>query len=276
MQARSAFDGRSYAVYDIFHTNFMQQGYYVPVDASKSSASAVNLRLGDELFARFVPPAEAFPSVADAVYDQLWRRIVNREFHPGDRLVEEVMAQELGTSRTPVREALLRLGQTGIVQVSSRKGFSVPVITARDVHELYDLRAAIETYAIRRATPLISDEEIETHRGLQQAALQQSQARDPATAEAFFRADLALHSVLHTLGGNARSTRILSETMGQLSLLSMRASLVPDRNQAAIAEHHAILDGLASRDPEAAAQAMEAHIEAVKLRSLSDLEMGMA
>jgi DNA-binding GntR family transcriptional regulator len=240
------------------------------------SALEVNLRLGDELFARFVPPSsQAFPSVADTVYDQLWRRVVNREFRAGDRLVEDTLAQELGTSRTPVREALLRLSQTGLVQVSSRKGFSVPVITEADVIELYDLRAAIETYAIRHATPVISDEEIYTHRGLQRAALEQSQERDTATAEAFFRADLALHSVLHALGGNSRSTRILSEAMGQLSLLSMRASIIPERNQLAIAEHQAILDALESRSPGAAAGAMEAHMDAVKERSLDDLRGGM-
>lgn len=240
------------------------------------SEAEVNPRLGDELFARFMPaPAGAFPSVADAVYDQLWRRVVNREFEPGDRLVEEMLAQELGTSRTPVREALLRLGQTGLVQVSNRKGFSVPVITSEDVIELYDLRSAVETYAIRRATPLISDEEIAAHRGLQQAALLRSQKRDSATGEAFFRADLALHSVVHALGGNRRSMRILSDVMGQLSLLSMRAALGTSQNQMAIAEHHAILDALESRDPEQSARVMEAHIEAVKQRSLADLEGGM-
>lgn len=245
-------------------------------ERSTTNEVEVNLRLGDELFARFVPPSpEAFPSVADAVYDQLWRRVVNREFRPGDRLVEDALAQDLGTSRTPVREALLRLGQTGLVQVSSRKGFSIPVITSTDVIELYDLRAAIETYAIRRATPLISDDEIATHRGLQRAALRQSQERDTAVAEAFFRADVALHSVLHALGGNGRSTRILSEAMGQLSLLSMRAAIIPERNQFAIAEHQAILDALDARDPDAAAAAMEAHMEAVKQRSLADLEGGM-
>lgn len=240
------------------------------------SEAEVNPRLGDELFARFKPAsAGTFPSVADAIYDQLWRRIVNREFEPGDRLVEETLAQDLGTSRTPVREALLRLGQTGLVQVSSRKGFSVPITTAEDVIELYDLRGAIETYAIRRATPRISAEEIATHRGLQQAVLLRSRERDPATAEAFFRADLALHSIVHTLGGNRRSTRILSDVMGQLSLLSMRASLVSQQNQLAIAEHQAILDALETRDPEAAARAMAAHVEAVKRRSLADLEGGM-
>ncbi len=245
-------------------------------DQPPVTEAEVNPRPGDELFARLKPASsDAFPSVADSVYDRLWRRIVNREFAPGNRLVEDALAQELGTSRTPVREALLRLGQTGLVQVSSRKGFSVPITTASDIIELYDLRCAIETYAIRRATPLISDDDIAVHRGLQQAALRRSQERDPATAEAFFQADLALHSIVHALGGNPRSMRILSEVMGQLSLLSMRASLVPERNQLAIAEHQTILDALEARDPQAAARAMEAHVEAVKHRSLTDLEGGM-
>lgn len=243
--------------------------------AQRSPATDLDtgIRFGDELFARFAPPpADAFPSVAEAVYDQLWRRVVNREFRPGERLVEDSLAQELGTSRTPVREALLRLGQTGLIQVSSRKGFSIPVITEQDVIDLYDLRIALETYAIRRATPIIGDDEIDRHRGMQQAALRQSQMGDPATAEAFFRADLALHSVLHTLGGNRRSARILSEVMGQLSLLSLRAAMSPERNQLAIAEHQTILDGLSTRDPDTAAHAMERHLEAVKMRSLSDME----
>ena len=141
------------------------------------SEAEVNPRPGDELFARLQPSSPgAFPSVADAVYDRLWRRIVNREFEPGDRLVEETLAQELGTSRTPVREALLRLGQTGLVQVSSRKGFSVPITSPADITELYDLRSAIETYAIRRATPLISDDEIAVPRGVQETVLSRWQS----------------------------------------------------------------------------------------------------
>ena len=227
------------------------------------------------LRASYLPRPKRSPALPTRSTSSSGVESLNLEFHPGDRLVEDTLAQELGTSRTPVREALLRLGQTGLVQVSSRKGFSVPVIGAVDVIELYDLRAAIETYAIRRATPLISDEEIATHRGLQRAALRQSQERDTATAEAFFRADLALHSVLHMLGGNRRSTRILSEAMGQLSLLSIRAAIIPEWNQLAIEEHQTILDALAHRDANAAAASMEAHVEAVKQRSLADLEGGM-
>ena len=65
------------------------------------------------------------------------------------------------------------------------------------------------------------------------------------------------------------------EAMGQLSLLSMRASIIPERNQLAIVEHQAILDALEARDADAAVAAMEAHMEAVKKRSIADLEGGM-
>jgi DNA-binding GntR family transcriptional regulator len=85
---------------------------------------------------------------------------------------------------------------------------------------------------------------------------------------------LSLHAILNELGGNRRSTRILSEVMGQLSWFCMRSAIMPDRNQMAIAEHQAILDALESRDPDAAAAAMEAHLQAVKERAIIDLEGG--
>ncbi|HEY8445976.1 MAG TPA: GntR family transcriptional regulator [Thermomicrobiales bacterium] len=230
-------------------------------------------RIGDELHARFaLPNTEPFPILADAVYDLLWKRIVNLEFPPGTRLSEETLARELGVSRTPVREALLRLGQVGLVRVSARRGMSIPTITRQDVIELYDLRAAIESYAARRAVSSISEEEISSLRERQRLAHERANSDSAAAADAFFHADLALHEILQKRGGNRRSVRLLADVMGQLSLLSLRAALTPDSRLAAIAEHQRILDALARQDAGAAAEAMEDHIEAVKNRSLADLE----
>lgn len=236
-------------------------------------ATGIPVRFGDELHSRIAPETvDPFPSVADAIYEQLWRRIVNREFAPGMRLAEETLARELGISRTPVREALLRLGQVGLVRVSTRRGFSVPVITPQDVIELYDVRTALETFATRRATPCVTAEEIAGQRKSQQAAFEQVGIGSAASAEQFVRADLALHQLLQQRGGNPRSARLLSDVMGQLSLFTMRAAQHPLRNRAAIVEHQAILDELDHRHAGAAAQAMETHLQGVKQRALEDLE----
>jgi DNA-binding GntR family transcriptional regulator len=159
-----------------------------------------------------------------------------------------------------------------LVRVSPRRGFSVPVISPEDIVELYDLRAALETYATRRATPLVSPDDLERHRARQEAAHASAVAGSRAAADEFFHADLALHEMLHSYGGNRRSARLLADVMGQLSLPSLRAAGDPAYRLAAIVEHGRILAALSARDADAAAAAMASHIEAVKQRSLIDLE----
>jgi DNA-binding GntR family transcriptional regulator len=233
---------------------------------------APRLRIGDELHALLAPPSpDPFPSLADALYERLWKRIVNREFPPGARLSDEALAKELGVSRTPVREALLRLRQVGLVRVSARRGFAVPIVDRQDVIELYDLRTAIEVYATRRAVHRLCDGDVAAHRQRQQAAHQRAASLAPVDAEEFVRADLALHESIHQHGGSRHSARVLTDVMGQLSLLSLRAAQNPASRLAAIEEHTRILDAIDRRDPDTAAAAMEAHIQAVKVRALADI-----
>lgn len=241
------------------------------VPPSSPEPSTPSLRIGDELHALMGPAPDGFPSLADAVYERLWKRIVNLDFAPGARLSEEVLARELGVSRTPVREALLRLGEVGLVRVSPRRGFAVPEVTADDLAELYDLRAALEGFAARAATPLLTDEEVASHRERQRQAHERAVAGSPMAAEQFFRADIALHEMLQRRAGNRRSARLVADVMGQLAVRSMRAAQSPEHRLLAIGEHNRILDALEARNAAAAAAAMEAHVEAVKARSLADL-----
>ena len=133
------------------------------------------------------------------------------------------------------------------------------------------LRAALETYATRRAVPLVTQSDIERHRARQEAAHASAIAGSRAAADEFFHADLALHEMLHGYGGNRRSARLLADVMGQLSLPSLRAAGHAEHRLAAIVEHGRILAALAARDADAAAAAMASHLEAVKQRSLADL-----
>lgn len=227
-------------------------------------------RIGDELHTLLAEPySEPFPSLVDSFYALLWKRIVNLEFPPGARLSDEAIAKELGVSRTPVREALNRLSQVGLVQVNPRRGFFVPTISREDVVELYDLRMAIEVFATARAALLVTDEELAAHREHQRRADERA-GTDPTAIEDFYRADLLLHEMLHRYGGNRRTARILADALGQLALLSLRTAQLPQRRTAAIEEHGAILDALAQRDAGAAAKQMEGHLIGVKERVLED------
>lgn len=225
------------------------------------------IRIGDELHSLLRDPgADAFPNLADQLYERFWRRIVNLEFAPGQRLSEEALALDLGVSRTPVREALYRLSHVGLVRVTARRGFSVPMVTATDITELFDLRTAIEVFAIRRATPLLSNEEIEDLRERQVQANLGAASGSAIAAEEFVRADLRLHDLIQQRGGNRRSVLLLGDIMGQLALVTMRSAQIPESRGAAIEEHHRIVDAFQQRDPSAAAAAMEAHLQAVKSR----------
>src|SRR5437870_8767566 len=88
--------------------------------------------------------------------------IIDGRLEPGRRLKEEDLARELGISRTPVREALLMLQAEGLVVATPNRGAIVRVHDAEDLDDLYQLRALLEGHATRRATPRISDEEIES------------------------------------------------------------------------------------------------------------------
>lgn len=228
-------------------------------------------RIGDTLHALLARPSQgAFPSLADTLYDGLWKRIVNLEFPPGTRLSDEALAREMGVSRTPVREALNRLSQVGLVRVEARRGFFVPTVTPEDVAELYDLRTALEVYATRQATPLLTEEDLAPHRERQRQAHERASSAEPGAVDDFYQADLLFHDLIHQRGGNRRSMRILADVMGQLSLLSLRTAQLPHRRLVAIEEHARILDALARRDPAEATAAMEAHIQGVKRRVLED------
>lgn len=236
-----------------------------------SLENATSFRLGDTLHALLVaPPEEPFPSLANSLYDQMWRRIVNLEFPPGSRLSDDALAKQMGISRTPMREALSRLSQVGLVRTNARRGFFVPTVSSEDVAELYDLRTALETYAVWQATPLISTADIAEHVDRQRRAHQRATSLQPAAVEDFMRADLHLHDLILRRADNGRILRVAADVLGQLSLATMRTAQMPERRLAAIAEHERILAALSQGNAAAAAAAVGSHIQAVKARVLED------
>ena len=99
------------------------------------------------------------PSLAEAVYQSLRTAILHGTYRPNQRLVEADIAVELGASRTPVREALQRLGNEGLT-AKSRHGWMVREFTVGEIREIYEIRAALEGYAARLAAQRATDEDI--------------------------------------------------------------------------------------------------------------------
>jgi len=231
---------------------------------------AADVRYGDLLHGERETTPMRLANVTDSLYEALWRRLVNLEFEPGMRLSDEALAREFGVSRTPVREALLRLSQVGLVETNARRGFFVTQPSRQSIENLFDLRTALESWAIRMATPGVSRADLEP---LLPATDDPDDLIGPDGAEAFVRSDLALHDFIVNRAGNDRLAQSLRDVSGQLAITVLRLALTPVAREQAQHEHARIVEAMLSGDSGAAAIAMEEHIQNVKRRALTEFHL---
>jgi DNA-binding GntR family transcriptional regulator len=194
------------------------------------------------------------------------------EKRPGERLTDTELAAQLGFSRTPVRQALHRLAQEDLVRLDARRGFTVRAFAAQDVHEIYQVRGALEELAVRLAGPYLAADQVQAQlRRLYEvrAALESTQSRTANILH--LEADLEFHNLIIHTSGNRRLIRTLAALRSQQTLFQYWDVSYPKRNEAAGQEHERILLALALGDTAQAAEHMAHHIHNAKVRVLSDL-----
>lgn len=193
----------------------------------------------------------------DETYTTLRRAILSGVFAPGDRLVQHDVAARLGLSRSPVREALQRLEQEGLVQ-STRQGLVVRGLDPTEVEELYRIRANLEAYAARLAARNFRAEHLPPF----QAALAKGAAAlkandDEGVADAGFQ----FHETLAEITGNRRLVLLLASITEEIDRFRRINLTITPRGVMALAEHHQLLEALTAHDEEAAARLMSEHVE---------------
>ncbi|MGH2532246.1 MAG: GntR family transcriptional regulator [Thermomicrobiales bacterium] len=215
-------------------------------------------------------------SLGESVYRLLWDRILDRRLHPGEKLSDLRLSDELGVSRTPVREALHRLVQDGIVRAEPNRGFYVASFSVRDIEEVYDLRAALEAAALEAAAPHLDP-------AMLRAALDQLDAierqigADESTdeyqraASAFLEADRSFHRALAELAGNSRLSAVVEGLWAQIAVFQRAGTFRHTTTEASIRYHRRIIDALLGGDVAAAVRLLKEHIADVKVRALEDL-----
>jgi DNA-binding GntR family transcriptional regulator len=200
-------------------------------------------------------PPEPSGSLADRAYDLFREGLRTGSFRPGQRLLETELAEQLGMSRTPVREAIRRLQSEGLIAHLPARGLCVAAYDPAQVDELYVMREALEGTAARLAAQ---------HAGRPEIALLQrllEQERD-LTGEAAADHNRRFHRALHQAAHNRYLLRSLSAISDALLLLGPTTLEVPVRAAAARAEHARIVAAIAARDATAAEAAARAHIAA--------------
>ena len=205
---------------------------------------------------------EKFPSLVDAVVDRLDKAILTGELPFGARLSEQSLAEGLGVSRGPLREALRRLeGRHLIVRVHNL-GARVATFSKEDILQLLVIREALEGVAARCAAEKMAEEEI-----AKLAVLVTTGPNGPSKQESVAQYHQSLdHDFHYRIIQGSRNSRLidilLKDTFYLLRIYRYRFKLVdtPSRAPQATAEHRAILDAISARDPEAAETAMRHHL----------------
>ncbi len=200
-------------------------------------------------------------SLPDFVYGKLRSAIRNQELKPGDRLREVELAERLGVSRTPVREALKRLEADGLTQVAPPRGFVVTELTHRRVMELYAMREILAGVAARFAAEQASPMEIQT---LQELVTQQGTAKDPVSAA---RLNDRLREAITSAAHNEFLTRATNSLNDALELLGATTYSMPGRIESGWKENKKIVEAIARRNGTVAEEAARLHVRhAAKLR----------
>ena len=213
------------------------------------------------------------------VYRVLWDRILDRQLHPGEKLSDLRLSEELGVSRTPVREALHRLEKDGVVIAEPNRGFFVASYDRRDIEEIYELRAALEAFALRHAAISVSPADIRhqlDELDRVDRLLREARTDDERTAasEAFLEVDRGFHSFLLENSNNRRLVATLDGLWAQIAVFQKAGLMIAGWVDTALDEHRVIINHLIAGDTDAAAKALETHILNIQRRVLADFSLG--
>ncbi len=194
------------------------------------------------------------------VYERLLDSIISGELPPGVPLVEARLAEDFGVSKTPVREALIRLQRDGLVEIEPYRGARVVEPSRVDVQEILELRAAIETHI---AADLARRRPRATLRALERAVRRSRATLEAGDREPFVRSLIEFDEALVNGSENSRMVRVVSELRNALALMGALSMRAPGRMARSLAEHETILAAIAAGDVEGAIAATEDHIASV-------------
>jgi len=182
--------------------------------------------------------------------------ILEGRLRPGERLKESAIAQELGISRTPIREALLALQADGLVQLEQNRGARVHTFTIPEIEQMYDLRALLEGHAARRAAPLISELELLQ---LRESCDRFDELQKGSDILALFHENLTFHAVIIGAAKNDALAGAIRRATLPL-VYSSYCWLSPDERTVVDVFHRRITDALVARDAERAKWQVKEHL----------------
>lgn len=201
---------------------------------------------------------DAYLPLRDVVLKTIRQAILTGDLKPGERLMEIHLAEKLGVSRTPIREAIRQLELEGLVVMIPRKGATVAHLSSKTTSEVLEVRLALDELSVKLACERITDSEIDE---LKSANVAFEEAVEAGDTKEITACDIAFHEIILNASKNARLTQIVNNLAEQL--YRYRFEYIKDSSgwQSLISEHRMITDAIVKKDADLAIKAMRVHIK---------------
>ena len=199
-----------------------------------------------------------YKPLRELVFEALREAIIKGVLKPGERMMEIQLAEEMGVSRTPVREAIRKLELECLVAMVPRKGAYVADLSMKDIVEVFEIRGALEGLAAELAAERITEEELEE---LERYLVRIMESIGADDLSLMVEVDTDFHTQLYKASRNERLSQIISNLREQIQRFRKTSLAVPGRMKAALEEHKKIVEAISARDGVLARHLAEEHIE---------------
>lgn len=201
---------------------------------------------------------DEFLPLRDVVFNTLRQAILTGELKPGERLMEIHLANRLGVSRTPIREAIRKLELEGLVTMIPRRGAEVAQITEKSMKDVLEVRRTLDALSAELACERISPEEEEA---LKKACQNFEEAVKTKDTKAIAKADVAIHDIIAAATGNQRLIQLINNLAEQMYRYRFEYIKDASQHERIIQEHRIIYESIINKDKEAAAETAKLHID---------------
>ena len=201
---------------------------------------------------------DEFLPLRDVVFNALRQAILTGDLKPGERLMEIHLANRLGVSRTPIREAIRKLELEGLVTMIPRRGAEVAQITEKSLKDVLEVRRSLDALSVELACDRINEEEL---KALDEACTAFEEATSTRDPKKIAQADVALHDIIVRATENNRLIQLVHNLAEQM--YRYRFEYIKDENchKQLIEEHRIIFNSIRNKDKETASQTAKLHID---------------
>lgn len=207
----------------------------------------------------------------DVVFNTLRESILHGELKPGERLIEVALAEQLGVSRTPIREAIHKLEQEGLVNMIPRRGAQVASISEKNVHDVLEVRKALERLAAELAVARITPQE---KIRLRQAETEFCASVGDKNLAVIAQKDEAFHDAIYEATKNHKLQFVINNLREQMYRFRLEYIKDEKSRKLLVEEHRSIADAIIRSDIDTAVAASEVHIENQQKAILKNLALG--